>query len=122
MNAEPTGFKSPSLSALEVEREERRQTEQVLRESEARFRYMADNAPVMVWVTEPDGSCSFLSKSWYEFTGQTPETGLGFGWVQAIHPEDQTRVHDAFVAANAKQVPFRLEYRLQQKDGRYQWA
>ena len=49
-----------------------------LRESEARFRHMADNAPVMIWVSEPDASCSFLGKSWYDFTGQTPETGRQF--------------------------------------------
>jgi PAS domain-containing protein len=41
-----------------------------LEESESRFRHLADHAPVMVWVTEPDGSCTFLSRSWYDFTGQ----------------------------------------------------
>ena len=54
-----------------------------MRESEGRFREMADNAPVMVWMTEPDATCSFLSKSWYDFTGQTRESGLGFGWLDA---------------------------------------
>src|ERR1044071_9451778 len=57
---------------------QRKRAEDALRESEERFLNMADNAPVMVWTTDPDGSCTLLSQSWYDFTGQTPETGLGF--------------------------------------------
>jgi PAS domain S-box-containing protein len=50
---------------------------------------MANNAPFMVWVTDSTGYCTFLSESWYDFTGQTEETGLGLGWVNAAHPEDR---------------------------------
>ncbi|WP_114947227.1 PAS domain-containing sensor histidine kinase [Microvirga calopogonii] len=101
---------------------ERVQAEESLRESEARFRNLADNAPVMVWVTEPDGRGSYLSRSWYEFTGQTPETGLGFGWLDAVHPEDRDESGRVFQEANAKQQAFRLEYRLRRADGTYRWA
>jgi len=101
---------------------ERKQTEEALRESEGRFRQMANNAPVMVWVTEPDGSCSFLSSSWYEFTGQSPSQGLGFGWLDATHPEDRGLAHKTFNLANQKRIPFRLEYRLRRADGEYRWA
>lgn len=101
---------------------ERVQAEESLRESEARFRNLADNAPVMVWVTEPDGTCTYLSRSWYEFTGQTPETGLGFGWLDAVHPDDSARSGEMFRAANAKREPFRVEYRLRRTDGTYRWA
>lgn len=100
----------------------RKEAEEKLRESEERFRNMADHAPVMVWITEKDASCSYLSQSWYEFTGQTPETGLGFGWLDAVHPDDAKMSHDIFVAANEKSQPFRLEYRLRRKDGEYRWA
>lgn len=93
-----------------------------LAESEARFRNLADNAPVMVWVTEPDGTCSFLSQSWYELTGQTPETGLGLGWLDAAHPEDRDRVAEVFLRANERREPFRAEYRLRRRDGEYRWA
>ncbi len=93
-----------------------------LRESEERFRNMADNAPVMIWVAEPDASCTFLSTSWYEFTGMSPETGLGFGRVEAIHPEDRARARDAFIAAELRREPFRLEYRLRRNDGEYRWV
>ncbi|MGI8997822.1 MAG: PAS domain S-box protein [Pyrinomonadaceae bacterium] len=98
------------------------QAEAELRESEERFRNLADNAPVMIWVTEPDASCTYLSKSWYKFTGQTPETGLGFGWLDATHPEDIESAKKIFLAANEKRKAFRLEYRLRCKDGSYAWT
>lgn len=99
-----------------------KQSEDRLRQSEERFRHMADNAPVMIWVTEADGYCSFLSKSWYEFTGQTVEEGLGFGWVNATHPDDQQLAHDAFVRATERRESFYIEYRLRRTDGSYAWA
>ncbi|MGV3615719.1 MAG: ATP-binding protein [Fimbriimonas sp.] len=101
---------------------ERSAVAKALRESEARFRNMADNAPVMVWVTEPDGTCTYLSKSWYAFTGQRPEEALGLGWTQAVHPDDSEMAGDMFLAANARQTPFSLEYRLRRHDGVYRWA
>jgi len=101
---------------------ERKRAEAALAESEARFREMADNAPVMVWVTGADSRCTFLSRSWYDFTGQTPETGLGFGWLGAIHPADRDDAHETFLAANARCEAFRLEYRLRRADGAYRWV
>ncbi|HJQ98256.1 MAG TPA: ATP-binding protein [Candidatus Polarisedimenticolaceae bacterium] len=100
----------------------RREAGEVLRESESRFRRMADEAPVMIWVTEPDGSCTYLGKSWYEFTGQTQETGLGFGWLDAVHPADRPGVRDTFLTAHARGEAFRVEYRLRHRDGDYRWA
>ena len=93
-----------------------------LAESEERFRNMADSAPVMVWVTDPSGHCTYLNRRWHEFTGQGPEEGLGLGWVDATHPDDQARAHDVFVSANARQEAFRVEYRLRRADGAYRWA
>lgn len=101
---------------------ERKATDLRLRESEMRFRSMADNAPVMVWVTEADGSCTFLSKSWYEFTGQTPEIALGFGWLDAVHPEDAVTAERIFREAHLSRKGFRIEYRLRRSDGSYAWA
>lgn len=101
---------------------ERSRALRTLAESEARFRHLADHAPVMVWVTEPDGACTYLSQSWYEFTGQTDETALGFGWLDATHPDDRELAERAFRDANANNGPFRVEYRLRRKDGIYRWA
>lgn len=101
---------------------QRQQAEEALRESEEQFRNMADNAPVMVWTTDPTGYCTYLSQSWYDFTGQTEETGLGLGWVNATHPEDYEYAKQTFLEANERREAFRLEYRLQRKDGQYCWA
>jgi PAS domain S-box-containing protein len=98
---------------------ERIQIEAALRQREEQFRNMADNAPFMVWVTDATGYCTYLSQSWYEFTGQTEATGLGFGWLDAVHPEDYTLARDAFISANARHEAFRAEYRLRRKDGEY---
>lgn len=90
--------------------------------SDARFREMANHAPMMVWMTEPDGRCTFLNDSWQRFTGQTPQEGLGYGWVDAVHPEDRAKAKEAFVTANGRKAPFRVEYRLRRNDGEYRWA
>jgi PAS domain S-box-containing protein len=107
---------------LREEMNERQQTEAALRESEERFRHMADNAPVMIRVTDPTAYCTYLSKSWYDFTGQTEETGLGLGWMNAVHPEDRESTKKIFLAANQHKQAFRLEHRLRRKDGEYRWA
>jgi PAS domain S-box-containing protein len=75
-----------------------------------------------VWTTDPSGYCTYLNRSWYELTGQTPETGLGFGWLDATHPDDRPQAEAAFLAANAQGAPFRVEYRLRGRDGDYRWA
>ena len=101
-------------------------TEQVVarkkvEESEARFRNMADHAPVMLWVTDPSGSCVYLNRQWFEYTGHPRNAALGEGWMGALHPDDVERVRANFRAANEMQVPFRSEYRLRQWDGEYRW-
>jgi PAS domain S-box-containing protein len=108
--------------AAQTEIAERTRTEAALRESEARFRYMADHVPVVVWVTDPTGACTYLSRSWYEFSGQTEQEALGFGWLDVVHPEDRERTRDAFATANLHREPIRLEYRLRRADGEHAWA
>ena len=93
-----------------------------LAESEARFRTMADDAPVMMWVTDADGACRYLNRRWYEFTGQTEAGALGFGWLDAVHPDDRGPSGAVFLAANARREGFGLEYRLRRADGTYRWA
>ncbi|MBC7904260.1 MAG: PAS domain S-box protein, partial [Gemmatimonadaceae bacterium] len=93
-----------------------------IEESEAYFRRLADNAPVTIWITEENGYCSYLSKSWYETTGQEKEEALGFGWLQATHPEDIERTTAIFADANTRQTFFHALYRLRQKDGTYRWS
>lgn len=98
---------------------DRKQVEEALRESEARFRNMADNAPMMVWVTDATGYCTYLSRSWYEFSGQAEADGLGFGWLDVTHPADREFSRNIFLSANDRHEAFQLEYRLRRKDGEY---
>lgn len=94
---------------------------QELAESEARFRTMADQAPVLLWMARPDGLCDFFNQGWLEFTGRPLEQEFGNGWAEGVHPEDfQSCMHtylDAFVARQK----FSMEYRLRRHDGVYRW-
>ncbi len=101
---------------------QRKRSEIALRESEARFRNMSDHSPMMLWVTDADGRCVHLNQRWFEFTGQTPESGLGFGWLEAVHPEDRPEADRLFRESNARRAPLRVEYRLRRHDGTYHWA
>ena len=93
-----------------------------LHESEVRFRNMADHAPVMMWVTDAEGRCTYLNRLWYEFTGQTEAEALGLGWTEATHPDDQAMAERVFLSANAARAAFQIEYRLRRADGAYRWA
>ncbi len=95
---------------------------QGLAASEAQFRSLADHAPVMMWITDAGGACTFLNEAWHDFTGQSRAEALGFGWLDAIHPDDRAEAERIFRDANLAQRPFRLEYRLRHADGSYRWA
>lgn len=101
---------------------ERCRAEEALRESEQRFRVMADTAPAMLWITERDGTCTFLSHGWNEFTGQSDSEGLGFGWFEAVHPDDRDESNDVFSEALEKHEPFSLYHRIRHFDGDYRWV
>ena len=95
---------------------------EALAESEARFRNMADNAPVMIRVTNAAGECVYLNRQWCEFTGQPPATALGVHWLDAVHPDDRTLTEETFRGANARRVPYHFDYRIRRADGVYRWA
>ncbi len=65
-------------------------------DSEDRFRNMADHAPVMMWITDADGVCTYLNRRWYEYTGQTCDEALGYGWLDATHPDDRAEAERIF--------------------------
>ncbi len=99
-----------------------RRAEEKLRESDRQLRELADSSPAMLWVTDPAGSCTFLSREWYSSTGQTEREALGLGWTSATHPDDRAEAARGFVAANERREEFRLEYRLRGHGGAYRWA
>lgn len=108
----------------ELEREvaSQRRAAAAHRESDDHFRRVADAAPALLWVTAPSGACTYLSRSWYEFTGRPTGTGLGFDWLETVHPEDREATQDAFVEAHARREPFQLNHRVRRHDGEYRWV
>jgi diguanylate cyclase (GGDEF)-like protein/PAS domain S-box-containing protein len=100
----------------------RKLTEIALRDSEVRFRAMADDAPVVVWVTDATGECIFINRFWLQMTGQTEADAHGFGWLEAVHSDDRDEVGQAFIAASAAQTMFRAEYRVLRADGKAAWV
>ena len=98
---------------------ERKRAEAELRESEERFRNMADTAPVMIWVTGPDKLCTFVNRTWLNFTGRTIEEELGNGWAACVHPDDRQRNYDAFCSAFEARQKFQVESRWRRADGEY---
>lgn len=90
--------------------------------SESYFRTLTETVPSIIWITEKDGSCSYLNNQWYEFTGQSAGAGLGFGWLNATHPEDMDQATQIFLNANEKQIPYEVFYRLRAKNDMYRWV
>ncbi len=100
---------------------DRRRAEETLRESEERFRIMANYAPVKIWLSGLDKGCFWFNKRWLEFTGRTMEQEYGFGWMQGIHPDDLTHFHNIHDTNFDRREPFHLEYRMRRYDGEYRW-
>ena len=100
---------------------QRKAAEEALRESEERFRSMADEAPVLVWTTDDHGRVTFFSRGWLEFTGRTPGQELGFGWLDGVHPDDAEQAVDSYLKAIQAREPWEALYRLRRKDGAYRW-
>jgi PAS domain S-box-containing protein len=116
------GVGSPLVAILFNDITDRKKVEAALRENEERFREMANAAPAMIWVTNEKHECTFLSKSWFDLTGQKNEKGHGFGRFNAVHPDDREAVQLTFISALKKGEAFELDYRLRTRDGNYRWA
>jgi len=110
------------IVGLLLHRAKRRRAEAAERESEARFRLMADAAPVLMWVAGLDKGGTYFNRSWREFTGRSLEHELGDGWAAGIHPDDRARCLDVYATCFDAREPLEMVYRLRRHDGEYRWV
>ena len=115
------GLQSALIGTLLVQRARRARAEQELRESEERFRLMANGLPVMVWTARPDTTLDFVNDTIVTFTGSSAAKLLDNGWLEHIHPDDVEPCRRIYVPAVETRQPFQMEYRLRRADGAYRW-
>ncbi len=113
---------SSSFMVLAALMEEHQQSLRESRESEQRFRLVANTAPVMIWMSGPDKLCTYFNQPWLEFSGRPLEAELGNGWSQRVHPQDLTDCLNTYTRAFDLRESFRMQYRLQRHDGEFRWV
>jgi len=99
----------------------RKLMEEALRESETRFRAMANAAPVLMWLSGEDKGCNWFNQTWLDFTGRGMEQEAGDGWTEGVHADDLGRCMQTYNQHFDARLPFRMEYRLRRHDGEYRW-
>ena len=101
---------------------ERTLSETARRESEKRFRLIANTAPVMIWMTDVEGHVTYVNETYLRFTGLSLAAVLGDGWMTVPHSDDVERCRDEYVKTVTQREPFQMEQRLRRDDGEYRWA
>ena len=93
----------------------------LLRESEERFRVIANSAPVPMWVSKLDRTRSFANQAYLDFLGLEYEKAIVFDWRKILHPDDSSRIVNESLAGEASLKPFVLEARYRRSDGEWRW-
>lgn len=101
---------------------DRLRIEEDLRESEERFRALADSAPVLIWMADADGKTTYFNRQWLSYTGRSLDEELEYGWADGLHPEDLLPCRQIVTAAWEVCGEYRMEYRLRRSDGVYGWV
>jgi PAS domain S-box-containing protein len=101
---------------------QRKCAERRLRESEGRFRTLANTAPVMIVASGPNGSATFFNTTWLKFTGRNEQSELGYGWIEGVHPDDRELTLSAYGRSLKEHTNCRIEYRLRRADGEYRYV
>jgi len=92
-----------------------------VKESEERFKVVADSAPVTIWITDKNDKCTYINQNWLDFTGSSFKQCMNDGWLDYLHPEDKERTMQTFLKASKNREPYELEYKVRNKDGSFGW-
>jgi len=115
------GVRTSVMPMMTDDLDGRAAADRALRESERRFRVMANTVPLLEWVATADGSVTWFNDRWYEFAGGTFDQMKGWGWLVVLHPEDLDRVAGAIRSASAAGTPWDDLFRLRSHSGEYRW-
>jgi PAS domain S-box-containing protein len=109
------------ISGASLDITARKQAEEALRESEERFRVLANTIPELVWTCTPDGRCDYLNERWVEYTGIPMADQLGDAWLERVHPDDRQPTMAAWRRSVESGAPYEVVFRIRRKDGAYRW-
>lgn len=114
---------APKMTIIEVrDITDEKQAQQAIIESEARFRTMADNAPVMISIFDEWRQCTYVNKQWLDFTGMSFRQVLNYGWQRVVHADDAAYLEEIYSSAIAAEESFKAEFRMLRHDGQYRWV
>jgi PAS domain S-box-containing protein len=102
--------------------DDRKEAEQKLRETERRFRTVADTAPVLIWIIDAGGSVEYVNRQWHEFTGAGMEASSGDAWINQIYETDRQHTVDNFKRHFLQKKPFEMQFRLRHHSNEYRWV
>ncbi len=109
------------IEGLNLDMTRQKQAEEMLRESEQRWRSLTEALPQLVWSAMPDGACDYFSTQWTEHTGVPEPDLLGWRWLEVLHPDDREPTRRLWTDSVAGRGPYDVEYRVRRSDGVYRW-
>ena len=113
--------RSRLYEGAETARQESRRSEDLFRESETRFRAMANAVPSSVFESHSNGFCTWMADTWSTYTGLKTAQALGWGWTDSIHPDDRARTSGLWEDAVRLELAFETRRRMRRFDGEYRW-
>src|SRR5499427_7360913 len=119
----PVSISGSQISEYVIYREitERKRVEEALKKSERNLAAIINTVPTAAWTTRPDGYCDFINQVWLDYAGMTAEQAQGWGWAEAIHPDDRKRLVEEWQSCLASGTPVNTEARTRRFDGAYRW-
>jgi two-component system, sensor histidine kinase and response regulator len=109
------------IEGLNLDMTRQKRAEENLRESERRWRSLAEALPQLVWTATPDGACDYFSTQWTQYTGIPASELLGWRWLEVLHPDDRQATRLSWAESVAGRGAYDVEYRIRRSDGEYRW-